>query len=85
MTIGNGKGTHLHHASHAIDSVALPQRLIPDDLVHTIKELAYFKASKQSIINMAINQYSCTLSRRQVTNIAGFAAIATSMHEADGR
>ena len=33
-------------------------------------------------MNMAMNQYDCTISRRQVTDIAGFAAIATSMHEA---
>ena len=82
MTIGNGIGKHSNHAPHELDSVVLPKRLIPDDIRNSIKEFAYFKASKQSIINMAINQFDCTLSRRQVTDVAGFAAIATSMQEA---
>ena len=80
MQIGTGIGKHSHHASHVLDSVNLPKRLIPGDVTESIQELAHCKTSTRSIVEMAKLKFDVTISKRQVADMAQFSIMAKSVH-----
>jgi MULE transposase domain len=79
MTIGTGSGLHEYHAPHDVDSITLPQRLFPSEVAKNIQQLGFFNASNQTIIAMSRQQYNCNITRRQVSNLAAFGRMATSL------
>ena len=82
MKVGTGNGLHCHHAPHDVSSIVIPKRLLPTNVTQNIQTLQYFKVSLGSIVTMAREEFRCNISRRQVSNIAQFAKMATCLQDA---
>ena len=81
MTIGTGSGMHQNHAPHDVSSVTLPKRIWPAGVTKDVQKLGYYSASARSIATMSRNEFNCTITRRQVNNMAGFIRIAANLQE----
>ena len=82
MIVGNGIGKHSNHAPHVMDSVKLPKRLIPVDVIKSCIDLAYCKTSTRSIVEMAKLKFGCSITKRQAAYIVNFEIMAKSINEA---
>ena len=81
MTIGTGNCFHENHSPHDVDSVSLPKRLWPTAVTEDVQKLGFYSASTRSIATMSRDLHKCNVTRRQVSNLSGFAKMAANFQE----